>query len=110
MQKAVNKRIFLRIRFRRNERKRRNRNLSDLLKLRYFIPYLKLKSNKKFMLRAVRLKCRSLEFASEEIKSDGEIVLLTFKYCYWVFYFADQKLKSSEEFMLKAVEIRPEVL
>jgi hypothetical protein len=62
------------------------------------------------MLRAVRLKGRTLEFASEEIKSDEEIVLLAFKYCYWVFNYVDQKLKSSEEFMLKAVEIRPEVL
>jgi hypothetical protein len=62
------------------------------------------------MLKAVGLKGRTLEFASEEIKLNGEIVLLAIKYCYWVFYYVDQKLKSSEEFMLKAVEIRPEVL
>ncbi|EFC41493.1 predicted protein [Naegleria gruberi] len=73
---------------------------------RYVLVYIpiELRSNRKFMLHAIKLDRHALGFASEEIRNDREIVMESVKQTGWVLKHASDELKRDKTIVLHAVK------
>jgi len=62
-----------------------------------------LKSDREFILAALKISTDSFPFASKKLRSDREIVLAAVKDCGYNLKFADKKMQSDREILLAAV-------
>ena len=62
-----------------------------------------LKSDREFILAALKISTDSFPFASKKLRSDREIVLAAVKDCGYNLQFADKKMQSDREIVLAAV-------